>query len=95
MPTTFRAEGVFRLHARNAVVVFGDVTEGIVQPGMSIAVPLNGLVRLQHSITAVESLLKNGRSYVALCLEIDDPAEFGLWEALNIAHEELSIQDSR
>ena len=95
MDARFKAVGTFHLQSRRLFVIYGDVTEGEVRPGMRVELPLNSGLVVTGRIDAVEfvDMVPQQRAYVGLVLGYDDPDELKFWEAMNIADEELRILD--
>ena len=96
MHAKFFAVGSFLLRSRKMFVAFGDVTEGQVQPGMTLAVSL-GSVSVTTKVKAVEFVDIRDQAYTGLVFDLEDTADLEFWQSLKIGGEtlELSMGDGK
>jgi hypothetical protein len=90
----FSVVGSFFMPSRNLFVAVGDVIEGNVKAGMTVAVTLS-TVQVTTPIQGVEVITVDFRdqAYSGLGFGFDDPDELEFWSALRIGGEVLEIAD--
>ena len=95
MPARFRVRGSFHVTQRDRFVVYGDVLEGEVRPGMHLQVPLNSALSFEAPVAAVGFVdgTPTG-SHVALAFPLDRPLDLSTWQGLNIEEEVLDVHDA-
>ena len=92
MKAKFYAIGSFFIRSRNLFVAVGDVTEGEVKVGMSVAVSL-GSISVETRVAAVEviEVVFRGQDYLGLAFECENQEESEFWRALRISEETLEL----
>ncbi|MGJ4950755.1 hypothetical protein [Bradyrhizobium sp. HKCCYLS20291] len=83
----------FAIESRRLFVLAGAITEGPLQTGMTVSVPLNSSISVSAPIHSIEYLRRDGgREDVCLCIACEDPDELELWQGLNIKNETVEIE---
>jgi hypothetical protein len=77
MTAIFKVAGSFEMPTRELFVVFGDVLEGTITPGMLVRMPLQGDFSVTSTIASVEFIdfVAHEQSFVAITFQLDDPQE--------------------
>ena len=80
----FRVAGTFDLRSRGLFVVFGEILEGELRPGMQVSVPLQGELSVSGTIASVEfvDFIAYGKGYPALTLHFADADELEIWRSI-------------
>jgi hypothetical protein len=88
----FLVQGVFHLKSRELFVVYGDVLEGEVRPGMEIVLPLNSQLSLELSIEGVEFVDGTPTGFhIGLAIKLDEDLDLSLLQGLNLSAEVLTV----
>ncbi len=92
MRAKFSTIGSFFIRSRQLFVAVGDVTEGEVKRGMTVAVSL-GSFSVTTTVKDVDVIRVDfrGQDYVGLVFSFDDPEDLEFWHALKIGGETLEL----
>jgi len=85
----FFVVGSLLMRSRKMFVAFGDVTEGHVQPGMTVVFSL-GNVSVTATVKAVEFVDVRDQAYTGLVFDCETE-DLELWQSLKIAGEILVL----
>ena len=91
----FKVSGTAALESLNLFVIAGDVTEGVIVPGMIVHIPVNSKLSIALPVESVEYIRHSDRpEEIGLCIKYADRSELDTWQALNIDSELIEVSES-
>jgi len=93
MTAKFHAIGTIAIPAKQYFVIFGDILDGTIKPGMSAGIAFNSSIRFTAPVYSVEMVDGANGSHIALVFTASDDNELELWKALNIGDEIVEITE--
>jgi hypothetical protein len=93
MAAIFKVQQTFALTSRSLFVFAGEITQGTVQPGMSIHISLNEDATMDVPVQGVEFIRKDGAELVALTVAIEDQSDADFLQQFDVVGESLALSD--
>lgn len=94
MEARFLVQRTYLLPSRSLFVLEGSITEGNVQPGMSLLIRFNRSLSMACKIEGVEFVRGSETERVALTVRYDDADEGEFLQGFNISNEEVLVSNA-